>query len=216
MTGQYASPSPRANPDRNNPNAIIAGFWGDLYPTDDPRRRWHGDVYYGYAGRAGQRQFIVQFNHVDHYPSGNPVDFQIVLFEGTNRFEIRCLDCRTNGRNHAIGFENHDGSIGLPINYSTALLQRRRFIGIPPPIRVDGRGPYRGNEGGSVTLSGSCIPTCTSVRDYTFGWDFDRDGRFDANGVTVTTPLTNTERTQNRRKRLKAEKEAKENGPIRN
>ncbi len=57
----------------------------------------------------------------------------------------------------------------------------------PKPPAVDAGGPYRGNEGQSITLTA----TVTEAPAVTFEWDLDGDGKYDdADGTTTTISFT--------------------------
>ncbi|GAG92180.1 unnamed protein product, partial [marine sediment metagenome] len=61
-------------PNIDGPSAMITGVWDYLHPgvVDAP-----GDIYYYYD--ADNHRFIVEYFKVDHYPSGDPETFEIIL-----------------------------------------------------------------------------------------------------------------------------------------
>lgn len=65
-----------------NPNTVIAGAAEDLNPPQG------GTIEYFNTGLSPNRKLIVNFTNIQHYPSGNPVTFQIVLFESSNVIQI--------------------------------------------------------------------------------------------------------------------------------
>ena len=161
------------SPDRNNPNGVIAGYWEDLSPPTG------GSVWHDTRGTAPNRRFIVQYQDVPHFGGSNLVTMQIVLYEGRGDFEIRLVDAPSDGgASHATGFENHDGSIGLPIAHGNYSVQNRSYRILAPEPNSAG-GPYSVDEGSTVRLDGFCLG-CTS-----YAWDFTGNNQFtDATGPT--------------------------------
>ena len=95
----------RGMPDMTSPNAVIAGFWGDLDPSAAG-----GSVSYELLGTAPDREFIVQYSSVLHSSGGNPVTMQIKLFETKDDIEIHCQNCPSPaGENHTQGIEDELG-----------------------------------------------------------------------------------------------------------
>ncbi len=90
-------------PDPAIPNNLIAGYWEDLDPN------LGGLVLYGFDGRFPQREFVVHYKNVPHFPGDIPVNFQIVLQESTNRIEIHCISCPSDGGAHTQGIEGPRG-----------------------------------------------------------------------------------------------------------
>lgn len=78
-------------PNSASPNGLIAGCWEDLDPSEG------GEVLYATVGISPNREFIVHFHDIEHYSSGNPVDFQIALKEQDMGFEIRHKTLAGNG-----------------------------------------------------------------------------------------------------------------------
>ncbi|MEE2904417.1 MAG: LamG-like jellyroll fold domain-containing protein [Myxococcota bacterium] len=160
----------RQSPDINNPNAVIAAYWEDLSPPTG------GTLWHDTRGTAPNRRFIVQWQDVAHFGGGNEVTMQIVLYEGRGDFEIRIVNAPSDGGTHATGFENHLGTVGLPIAQGNFSLANRSYRVLAPEPNSAG-GPYSTAEGQDIRLEGFCLG-CTS-----YAWDFDGDGVFDdANG----------------------------------
>lgn len=104
-SGQDLGASPAA------PNAVVAGYWVDLYPPSNQ------GISYGTTGAAGSRIFTTSYNGVPFY--GNTRDsatFSISLFEGSNNI---LLNYNRIGQlaNYTVssGIENADGTAGLTI-----------------------------------------------------------------------------------------------------
>ena len=71
--------SPTSFPSSANPNGVVAAYWTDLYPSSGYYMR------YQTTGTAPNRKLIVSA-HLTYYSNRNAwVDYQIVLFEGTNK-----------------------------------------------------------------------------------------------------------------------------------
>jgi len=65
-----------------SPNTIIAAALEDLNPS------LGGTIEYYNVGSAPNRKLIVNYTNIQHYPSGNPITMQIVLFETYNIIQI--------------------------------------------------------------------------------------------------------------------------------
>ncbi len=122
-------------PDASDPDNLIAGFWEDLNPAAG------GSVWYETRGNAPNRRFIVQYEDVPHSPSGNVSTFQMVLFEGRGDFQIAHQHTAHDGGNHAIGFENEDGTIGNTIDFGGVEYDDTTWR-ITAPARRDGPDGY--------------------------------------------------------------------------
>ncbi len=94
-------------PDSAAPNALIAGYWEDLDPSAG------GSIRYGVQGRAPDREFVVMFSEVPHWPNDHPVSFQIVLREADSAVDVVCIDCPSDGGTHTQGIESDTGATGL-------------------------------------------------------------------------------------------------------
>jgi len=91
-------------PSSEEPNALVALYWNDLNPEDG------GNITYGTTGTAPNRLLVVSWNAVPHYSDGGePVTGQIVLHETTNRVELQCETCVSDGGAHSQGIENAAG-----------------------------------------------------------------------------------------------------------
>ncbi len=131
-----SAPGGRLIPARDGVDNLVAGYWADLDPTEG------GGVRVGTLGAAPNREFVVAFDAVEHFPSGNPVSFQIVLREVDGAIEILCVDCRSDGNPHTQGIEGEGGAFGLaPLGRALA-----RFSAIGEALRFTvGRGDEQGD-----------------------------------------------------------------------
>mgnify|MGYP001112251530 CR=1 FL=1 len=96
--------SPTSFPSSANPNGVVAAYWTDLYPSSGYYIR------YQTVGTAPNRQLIVSA-HLTYYSNRNAwVDYQIVLFEGTNKIWTTIT---TQGWTPSAtqGVENHTGTL---------------------------------------------------------------------------------------------------------
>uniref|UniRef100_A0A7S2WSA3 PA14 domain-containing protein n=1 Tax=Rhizochromulina marina TaxID=1034831 RepID=A0A7S2WSA3_9STRA len=104
-------------PDPGPPNTLIAGWWNDLDPEEEP-----GEI----LTLSRPNSFIVHFYNVHHFGGERPVDFQIALMK-SGSFEIRhksigepTFDRRarrleegtSESTNSTVGYENQDGTLG--------------------------------------------------------------------------------------------------------
>ena len=100
-SGSY---TPGSFPNANQPNGVVAAYWTDLYPTSGYYMR------YQTVGTAPNRQLIVSA-HLTYYSNRNAwVDYQIILFEGTNKVQTTIT---AQGWTPAAtqGVENHTGTL---------------------------------------------------------------------------------------------------------
>jgi hypothetical protein len=92
------------------PDNLIAAAWEDLFPPAG------GTITYTSVGTAPFRQLVVKFANIQHFGGGNPVSFQIVLYETTNLIDIFTLSMPSDGGNHTMGLQNSAASIGHPVS----------------------------------------------------------------------------------------------------
>ena len=100
-SGRY---SPGSFPNASAPNGVVAAYWTDLYPSNGYYMR------YQTVGTAPNRQLIVSA-HLTWYSNRNAwVDYQIVLFEGTNKIWTT-ITSQGWTRTATQGVENHTGTL---------------------------------------------------------------------------------------------------------
>ena len=128
------------------------GFFGTC--TEDDR------VVVQTVGAPGERQFIVQWHFVPHYPtSPSAVTFQAVFFEGTNSIEFRYLDTDTgdanaSGASATVGIRDVAGHLSgrfIAWSHDQAVIPDRSAILItllPPSGKVTGGGQIDVNPDG--------------------------------------------------------------------
>ncbi len=104
-----------AIPSADGPSAMIAGIWDDLDPGNAGAA---SDIYYYYE--PNNHIFIVEYFEVEHWPSGQPVSFEIILYDPlyyptpTNDGEI--IVQYKNGlpqNDVTLGIENFSETIGI-------------------------------------------------------------------------------------------------------
>ncbi len=95
-------------PNAAEPNNMLAPFWDDL--NLEPG----GTIYY-YADAANDR-FIVQWDAVQHWPSGSPETFQIILnADGSIVYQYQTV---TIDNSCTVGIETPSGTDGLQVIYN--------------------------------------------------------------------------------------------------
>lgn len=100
-SGRY---SPGSFPNASQPNGVIAAYWTDLYPSSGYYMR------YQTTGTAPNRKLIVSA-HLTYYSNRNAwVDYQIVLFEGTNKIWTT-ITSQGWTPTATQGVENHSGTL---------------------------------------------------------------------------------------------------------
>jgi len=111
------------------PFALIAGLWVDLNPEVG------GNIHYQTLGTSPNRRFIVQFTNIEHYYNGNPVTFQIKIYESTGSIEVHYLSAPTDASYRTVGIEDLEGQCGLEYYYGTASLTTPLAVRFDPPAR---------------------------------------------------------------------------------
>lgn len=100
-SGSY---TPGSFPNSNQPNGVVAAYWTDLYPSSGYYMR------YQTVGTAPNRQLIVSA-HLTYYSNRNAwVDYQIILFEGTNKVQTT-ITAQGWTPSATQGVENHTGTL---------------------------------------------------------------------------------------------------------
>jgi hypothetical protein len=100
-SGRY---SPGSFPSGSAPNGVVAAYWTDLYPSSGYYMR------YQTTGTAPNRKLIVSA-HLTYYSNRNAwVDYQIVLFEGTDKIWTT-ITSQGWTPSATQGVENHTGTL---------------------------------------------------------------------------------------------------------
>ncbi len=102
-------------PNVDGPPKMIAGIWDYL----NPGATGPGDIYYYYD--AANYRFIVEYFKVDHYPSGNPETFEIILYDpayysapsGNGDITVQYLTGIVVPSSVTIGIENSTQTVGI-------------------------------------------------------------------------------------------------------
>jgi hypothetical protein len=111
-------------PYNQTPNDIIVPRWCDFNPDNGNQ----GIVYY-YHDEPNNR-FIIEWDHIEHYPSGDPETFQVILKpDGTIYFQYKTVATEEIG---TVGIENAGGDDGIQITISNSYLHNEKAIYISP------------------------------------------------------------------------------------
>ena len=112
------------------PNAMIAALWDDL---EVPAT---GEVRVQTLGTAPDRRTIVSWNNVRRLASfSDSLNFQIVLFEGTNRVELRygSLTPSISALDATAGIESASGLAGIALDVTQISAGNVAFAFMPAP-----------------------------------------------------------------------------------
>ena len=190
-------------PEAYEPNGIIALAWSDLKYDDASE---FGKISYETRGNAPHRRLIVDFNGVSMWSDpSETVSGQIVLYEGTNVIEMHTKSNHAHSNSLTQGVENADGSVAAFLD--PARVQNVfdldndgvRFssgAAIPnnaPTVNAGGNagGPpfdrYEGVEGKTIKFAASAADADGDA--LTYAWDFDGDGRVDAETAQAEFPF---------------------------
>jgi hypothetical protein len=93
---------------------LVAGFWEDLDPPEG------GTLRYQTLGAAPNREFVVGFYNIQHWPGGTPVTFEMIIHEGSNEVELQYGSAPTDGGTHSTGVESASGVYGTQVDYGPA------------------------------------------------------------------------------------------------
>ncbi len=182
VTGDTCSYGPDPITDPELPDGYIAGYWTDMCTQDEG---WgcenpQGTIYFETFGPPGNREFIVQFQGVGFYNTGENATFQFKLFEGSNNIEVHYLALGTSGSNYTIGIENQNASDGVEVYHGDDPGQLPQLTAL---------GYYPGNmnmeewlrlRGGDVLIQGG------SYNGNDVGLDVVSDGNITLEGVDAS------------------------------
>lgn len=147
-SGRY---SPGSFPDASAPNGVVAAYWTDLYPTSGYYMR------YQTVGTAPNRQLIVSA-HLTYYSNRNAwVDYQIVLFEGTNKIWTT-ITSQGWTPTSTQGVENHTGTLaatppGRNLSGFNGAGTTYEYTPMPGQSSWITKGTYNTNTNGQITVS---------------------------------------------------------------
>jgi len=110
-------------PSASIPNDFIALYWEDIDPPEGA-----GAIYYATLGTAPNRIFVVQYDQTEHFPAGNPVTAQVLLYEGSNDIELQYVSAPSDGGNHTVGIENSAGTAGTQIAFGDVSFANEGFL----------------------------------------------------------------------------------------
>ncbi len=98
-------PGGNAIPSPFPPNNAIYPFWDDLNPA-------YGSQGTIYTELVGDDLFVIEFYQVEHWPSGDPETFEVLLDLESGGITLQYLTV-SNSLWSSVGLENQDGSLGL-------------------------------------------------------------------------------------------------------
>ena len=157
-------------PESSYADGIIAGWWEDLDPGDG-----QGDIYVQTLGAVGDRRFIVQFDNVEHWSSGNPSTFQVKLFESSGAVEFHYLGLATDGDTHSVGIESPDNTFGIQsylgsgipafnaVRYSPSIASSSLGDGTSALVINSPTTQFNGNVGSTQALDSLTVNSPTAI-----------------------------------------------------
>ncbi len=101
-------------PNGSAPNNLIAFAWEDPDPGNGGQPA-ENLLRYETIGTAPNRILIVDYFNVDHYPNGNNMTVQMLLYESNSSIEVHTTTMPTDGGNHTMGIENIDGTTAFTV-----------------------------------------------------------------------------------------------------
>ena len=145
--------SPTSFPSSANPNGVVAAYWTDLFPSPGYYTNYRTE------GTAPNRQLVVSA-HLTYYSNRNAwVDYQIVLFEGTNKVQttITSQGWTTTATQ---GVENHQGTLaatppGRNLSSFNGAGTTFEYTPMPPLQGWESQGTKNTDAAGKVTFANS-------------------------------------------------------------
>ena len=101
-------------PNTSSPNNLIAFAWEDIDPGNGGQPAVNL-IRYETQGVSPNRELIVEFYNVDHYPSGNRITVQTILHESDYSIEVQTTAMPSDGGNHTMGLENSGGTTAFTV-----------------------------------------------------------------------------------------------------
>ena len=145
--------SPTSFPSSATPNGVVVAYWTDLFPTSGYYMRYRTE------GTTPNRQLVVSA-HLTYYSNRNAwVDYQIVLFEGTNKVQttITSQGWTTTATQ---GVENHQGTLaatppGRNLTSFNGAGTTFEYTPMPPLQGWESQGTKNTNSSGQVSFTNS-------------------------------------------------------------
>ena len=153
-------------PNADTYNNIIAWFWDDLDPEDNPDGDTH--VYYETRTVNAMDACVFTMENYHAFPGGNPgkLSAQVILFEnGDIKMQYKGFGGNMPMEEAVIGLENEDGTVGVEYEYyqnctaSGMAIYFEKFVPTNPifavnPVAVDfGIVPLGTQESETITVS---------------------------------------------------------------
>jgi hypothetical protein len=167
-------------PDPATPNNGIYAFSMDLNPNNGSQ----GNIYTQFMDN---RYFVIEWYQVQHYPSGNPETFEIILDLDTNQIIIQ-YQTVSDPTGAVSGIENSDGSVATQYAYSDpALIANNAAVtfypqfGTPPP--TGGAGELLGvvtDADTSAPIAGATVSAVAYTGGAVFTYTTDMSGTYSA------------------------------------
>ncbi len=150
-------------PNADGPPAMIAGVWDFLHPGIIDAA---GDVYYYHD--AQNHRFIVEYFRVDHYPSGYPETFEILLYDpayyptptGDGEIVVQYL-LPLQRPGSTLGIENWEQTVGVQYYYDGTYHENAGVVTDSFAIKYTTHDP---NTGVEESAELSILPTRTMLR----------------------------------------------------
>ena len=149
-SGRY---SPGSFPEAAAPNGVVAAYWTDLFPTSGYYMRYRTE------GTAPNRQLVVSA-HLTYYSNRNAwVDYQIILFEGTNKVQTT-ITSQGWTPTATQGVENHQGTLaatppGRNLSSFNGAGTTFEYTPMPPLQGWESQGTKNTNTSGQVSFTNS-------------------------------------------------------------
>jgi large repetitive protein len=124
----------------NDPDALIALAWNDLYPPGG------GGINYFVTGTAPNRRLVVNYTALRHCCTSAPptVTGQIIIYEGSNAIELHSTSITNDGSTMTQGISNRGNTIAYTVPGRngvdwSASNSAYRFTLLPPPTTYSWR-----------------------------------------------------------------------------
>ena len=179
-------------PNTNNPDTLIAWFWDDLDPGDNPDGDTH--VYYAKTLVGSDSCLVISFLNYHEYPGGNAgkLTAQVILYPNGNiKLQYQSFDGGIDMASATVGIENEGGTDGLQYEYNQNKLENEMAImfyapstTLPAPTNL------------SISMSGNDAvltwDAVTGANSYIIYRDTNPYGSYTQIGTTANTTYTDT------------------------
>lgn len=144
-------------PTSGAPDNFIAPFWDDLYTA--------GTIKYELFGTTPNQYMVISYEQIDHISASGGADFQVILYETSNKIQLQYADVtfggapNDSGASATVGIENSGGTDGLQFSNHSSSLSASLAIEFtwPTPTLTVAQSAYRFFQNADSTDVGTAL-----------------------------------------------------------